>query len=253
MAEVKETVETQQSLWLRGGFPGSFLAKNEADSFIFRKNFIRTYLERDVSQFVSRISTDILDKLWVMLSHNQGTLLNASTLANSLGVSAPTVSSYIDLLKDLLLIRKLKPFHINTKKRLVKSPKVYVRDSGLVHALLGIETYNDLAGHPVVGQSWEGFVMENILMNFSHEIKSSFYRSVAGAEIDLILEVKNKKIAIEIKRSLSPKVERGFYNALEDVQPDKAFIVYPGEEVYPISQAVEVVGLLPLIKYLKKL
>lgn len=168
-------------LWVRGGLPDSFLAGSDADSFAYRRNFIRTYLERDVAQFGPRIPAETLDRLWTMLAHSQGTLLNASKLATGLSVSAPTVTSYIDLLVDLLLVRRLRPLHANTGKRLVKSPKVYVRDSGLVHALLGLGDYNDLAGHPVVGTSWEGFVIENLLAVASDRTIASFYRTAAGA------------------------------------------------------------------------
>jgi predicted AAA+ superfamily ATPase len=155
-----ETDFSIDNLWVRGGFPDSYLANNDEDSYAYRRNFIRTYLERDVPQFGPRIPSETLERLWIMLAHSQGQLLNASSLAKSLSVSAPTVSSYIDLLSDLLLVRRLPPLHANTKKRLVKSPRVYVRDSGLVHALLGIGNYNQLSGHPVYGSSWEGFVIE---------------------------------------------------------------------------------------------
>ena len=194
-------------LWLRGGFPDSYLSRSDSDSLKFRRSFIRTYLERDVPQFGPRIPSETLGRLWTMLAHNQGTLLNASRLASGLSVSAPTVSSYIDLLVDLLLVRRLLPLHANTGKRLVKSPKVYVADSGLVHALLGIADYNALSGHPVVGPSWEGFVIENILAAAPDETRASFYRTAAGAELDLVLELPGRQglWAIEIKRSLAAK------------------------------------------------
>lgn len=242
--EVGNDPDDLNRLWVRGGFPDSFLASSDAASFAFRRNFIRTYLERDVPQFGRRIPSETLERLWTMLAHGQGTLLNASKLASGLSVSAPTVASYIDLLVDLLLVRRLRPFHANTGKRLVKSPKVYVRDSGIVHALLGIDGYNDLAGHPVVGASWEGFVIENLLAAAPPRTNASFYRTSAGAEIDLILELPGKHglWAIEIKRGLSASPTKGFHNARADLTPSRSFIVYSGAERYPLSEEVEVIG-----------
>ncbi len=191
------------------------------------------------------VPAETLERLWIMLAHSQGTLLNASKLAASLSVSAPTVTSYINLLVDLLLVRRLRPFHANVKKRLVKSPKVYVRDSGLVQALLGIEDHNALAGHPVVGTSWEGFVIENLLAVAPPRTMASFYRTSAGAEIDLLLELPGRRglWAIEIKRGLSATPSRGFHNAREDLNPKRSFIVYSGEERYPVTKDVDVIGL----------
>lgn len=245
IAEISPQQEAEQKLWVRGGFPESFLANAEADSFAFRRNFIRTYLERDVPQFGPRIAAETLERLWTMLAHAQGSALNAARFAASLGVSSPTVSSYIDLLVDLLLVRKLRPFSTNAGKRLVKSPKVYVRDSGLVHALLGIDSFATLSGHPVLGMSWEGFVIESLLAAAPARSVSSFYRTSAGAEIDLVIELPGNRgrWAIEIKRSLSPKLERGFHEARRDLEPDRAFVVYPGSEHYPIAEGVSVIGL----------
>jgi predicted AAA+ superfamily ATPase len=232
-------------LWVRGGFPDSFLAGSDADSLAFRQNFIRTYLERDVPQFGRRIPAETLERLWTMLAHNQGGLLNASRLASGLSITAPTVTSYIDLLVDLLLVRRLMPFHANVGKRLTKSPKIYVRDSGLVHALLGLADYNDLAGHPVVGPSWEGFVIETLLAVAPPRTRASFYRTAAGAEIDLLLEMPGKGglWAIEIKHGLSAKPSKGFHNARDDLNPDRSFVVSVGEERYPIAHDVEAIGL----------
>jgi predicted AAA+ superfamily ATPase len=242
-------------LWVRGGFPDSYLSQNDADSLRMRQSFIRTYLERDVAMFGPRIPAETLERLWIMLAHSQGTLLNASRLANSLAVSAPTVTNYIGLLVDLLLVRRLPPFHANVKKRLVKSPKTYVRDSGLVHALLGIETHDELLGHPVVGASWEGFAIENLLAVAPSRARASFYRTARGAEIDLLLELgaKHGTWAIEIKRGLAPKSEKGFHIALEDVQPHKAFVVYSGTDRYPRGNDIEVIGLRALADELRKL
>jgi len=243
--EAAEHIEGVNRLWVRGGFPDSFLAESDEASFAFRRNFIRTYLERDVPQFGRRIPAETLERLWTMLAHNQSTLLNASKLASSLSVSAPTVTSYIDLLVDLLLVRRLRPFHSNTGKRLVKSPKVYVRDSGLVHALLGIEDYNALAGHPVVGASWEGFVIENLLGAAPARTTPSFYRTSAGAEIDLILELTGQHglWAIEIKKGLAVSPSKGFHIAREDLKPRRSFVVYSGEDRYPISEGVEMISI----------
>ena len=248
--EVADDGKTLDKLWIRGGFPDSFLARSNGDSLKFRKNFIRTYLERDVPQFGPRIPAETLERLWTMLAHNQGTLLNASRLASSLAVSAPTVTSYIDLLVDLLLVRRLRPLHANIGKRLVKSPKIYVRDSGLVHALLGIEDYNELAGHPVVGPSWEGFIIENLLAAVPPRTAASFYRTAAGAEVDLVLEFPGRSAiwAIEIKRGLAARPTKGFHNALEDIQPARSFVVYAGEDRYPITEDVEAIGLTDMVR-----
>jgi hypothetical protein len=231
-------------LWVRGGFPDSFLAESDGDSLALRGSFIRTYLERDVPQLGPRIPAQTLERLWTMLAHGQGTLLNASKLASGLSISAPTVASYIDLLVDLLLVRRLRPFHANVKKRLVKSPKIYVRDSGLVHALLGIGDYNALAGHPVVGASWEGFVIESLLAAAPPRTTASFYRTSAGAEIDLLLELPGHGDlwAIEIRRGLSSAPGKGFHSARKDLDPKRSFLVYSGEERYPISKDVEAIG-----------
>lgn len=235
-AAIGGNVDTTK-LWVRGGFPDSYLANSDEDSYAYRHNFIRTYLERDVPQFGPRIPAETLERLWVMLAHSQGQNLNASKLAGSLSTSATTVTSYIDLLVDLLLIRRLQPYHANTKKRLVKAPRVYVRDSGMVHALLGLPDYNALSGHPVFGSSWEGFVIENLLSVAPPQTKASFYRTSAGAEIDLVLELpRGQRWAIEIKSGLTPKLQKGFHHALEDIQPDRSFVVYSGEDRYPRNE-----------------
>jgi hypothetical protein len=239
-------------LWVRGGFPDSYLAKSDPDSLKLRKSFIRTYLERDVPQFGPRIPAETLGRLWTMLAHGQGTLLNASRLAAGLSLTAPTVTKYIDLLVDLLLVRRLQPLHANIGKRLVKSPKIYVRDSGVVHALLGIGDYNELAGHPVIGPSWEGFVIENLLSAAPDRTSASFYRTSAGAEIDLVLDLPGRagRWAIEIKRALSAKPGRGFYEARKDIHPDRSFVVYAGTERYPVSEEVQAIGVLDMAEML---
>ena len=251
--DVPAKTATTTALWVRGGFPDSLLAANDDDSLAFRRNLIHTYLERDVSAFTGRrLPAETLERLWTMLAHGQGTLLNAAKLAASLALSSPTVSGYIDLLVDLLLVRRLRPFHANVGKRLVRSPKIYIRDSGLVHALLGIDGHSTLAGHPVAGASWEGFVIENLLAVAPPGTAASFYRTRAGAEIDLLLELPGGKRtwAVEVKLALSPRVSRGFHHACEDVAPNRAFLVYAGEGRYPLSADVEVVGLRELARML---
>jgi predicted AAA+ superfamily ATPase len=243
-----------RSLWLRGGFPDSYLARSDAQSLAIRKDFIRTYLERDVPQLGPRIPAETLEHLWTMLAHDQGTLLNASRLAAALSVSAPTITRYIDLLADLLLVRRLPPFHANTGKRLVKSPKVFVRDSGIVHALLGLEDHNELAGHPVVGASWEGFVIENLLEVAPERTAASFYRTSAGAEIDLVLDMpRYGRWAIEVKRGLAPKVEKGFHLACDDLKPKRRLVVYSGDDRYGLNADVEAIGLRELARELAAL
>ena len=232
-----------EQLWLRGGFPNHYLAADDAESLALRRDFIRTYLERDVPLFGPRIPAETLDRLWTMLAHHQGGLLNASELGRALAISTQTVTRYIDLLVDLLLVRRLPPYHANIGKRLVKAPKVYVRDSGLLHALLSIETLDRLAGHPVIGASWEGFVLENLLAVLPWRTQPLFYRTAVGAEIDLVLERPDGDLwAIEIKRGLAAKLERGFHHAREDLAPTKAFVVYSGEERYPVADGVEAIG-----------
>lgn len=242
-------------LWLRGGFPDSYTARSDADSYRLRQNFIRTYLERDVPQFGPRIPAETLERLWTMLAHNQGGLLNASRLASGLAVSAPTVTAYIGLLVDLLLVRRLTPFAVNAGKRLVKSPKVYVRDSGLVHALLGLRTVEELAGHPVAGPSWEGFVVETLLATAPEGCREGFYRTAAGAEIDLVLDLGGRRglWAVEIKRGLAPKPGRGFHSARADLEPKRSLVVYSGEERYGLGSGIEAVGLRGLAEELAAL
>ena len=231
-------------LWVRGGFPDSYLAKSNQTSMRWRRDFIRSYLERDIPQLGPRIAAETLRRFWVMLAHHQSGLLNAADFARSLGVDGKTVASYLDLMVDLLLVRRLEPWHNNTGKRLVKSPRVYVRDSGIVHALLGIDNLEALLGHPVAGASWEGFVIESLIAAAPEATLANFYRTSAGAEIDLLLTLPSgKKWAIEIKRSLAPKLERGFYNACDDIRPDRKLVIYPGSESYPHSVDIEIASL----------
>jgi uncharacterized protein len=245
--ETSATGHETNELWIRGGFPESYLATNDRDSLEWRKDFIRTYLERDVPLLGPRVPAETLERLWTMLAHEQAALLNASRLATSLMISAQTATRYIDLLVDLLLVRRLRPFHSNVGKRLVKSPKVYVRDSGIVHALLGIADYNALSGHPVGGASWEGFVIENLIAAAPARTIPSFYRTAGGAEMDLVLEIPGRGLwAFDIKRSLSAKPEKGFYLAVGDLKPDHKFLVNAGSERYPIITGLDAIGLVEI-------
>lgn len=251
--EVDQDRMAREILWLRGGFPDSFLANSEEGSFEIRKDFIRTYLERDVPMFGPRVPATTLERLWTMLSHRHGSLLNSSMLARSLEISAQSVTRYIDLLSDLLLVRRLAPFHTNSGKRLVKTPKVYIRDSGLLHALLGISSFESLFGNPILGTSWEGFVIENIIGFLPWRAESYFYRTSAGAEVDLVITFSdNTKWAIEIKRGLSPRLGKGFQLACEEIKPDKKFLVHSGEDSYPIDHGVEAIGLIEICSRLFK-
>lgn len=236
------------TLWLRGGFPGSLLAASDAASLRWRTDFIRTYLERDIPQLGPRIPAETLRRLWTMLAHQQGGLLNAAALARALAVDGKTVASYLDLLVDLLLVRRLAPWHGNVRKRLVKSPRVYVRDSGLVHALLGIADREALLAHPVAGGSWEGLAIESLITAAPGGNEASFFRTAAGAEIDLLLKLPGhrKPWAIEIKRGLAPKIERGFHLACEAARPERRLVVYGGTERFPLAEEIEAVSLIDL-------
>jgi predicted AAA+ superfamily ATPase len=243
--------ESLDRLWARGGFPSSFLATSDAASFRWRQDFVRTYLEREIPQFGPRLPAETLRRLWTMLAHNQGELLNAANLARSLSVDGKTIARYLDLLVDLLLVRRLPPWHRNEGKRLVKSPKVYVRDSGIAHSLLRLASLEDVLGHPVAGGSWEGMVIESILARAPDGTDASFYRTAAGAEVDLVLELPGgQRWAVEIKRSSAPKLERGFYNACEDLKPQRRYIVYNGSERYPINAETEALGLHQMVSLL---
>lgn len=240
-------------LWLRGGFPESLLAPDEAQSLRWRQDFIRSYLERDIPQFGPRIAAAMLRRFWTMLAHHQGGLLNNAQFARNLGVDVKTVGSYLDLLVDLLLVRRLPPWHANLGKRLVKASKVYVRDSGLVHALLNIVDKETLLSHPVVGASWEGHVIENLLASAPANVQPYFYRSSGGAEIDLLLAWPDETLwAIEIKRSLTPKLERGYHAACADLSPARRFVVYPGAERYRMAADIEAISVNALAEELRR-
>jgi len=248
---VETSTAKLDALWLRGGFPESLLAPSDARSLRWRENFIRTYLERDIPQFGPRIAADTLRRFWTMLAHHQSGMLNVAQLARNIGVDAKTANSYIELLCALLLVRRLPPWHANVGKRLVKTPKVYVRDSGLVHALLDIETKETLLSHMVLGASWEGFVIENLLSCAPPGVPSYFYRSSGGAGVDLLLQWPNGGLwAIEIKRSLTPKVERGFHAACADLQPTRKLLIYPGSERFPLAADIQAMPLITLCQEL---
>ncbi|MDM7925993.1 MAG: ATP-binding protein [bacterium] len=241
---LEPTGKPVDALWLRGGFPESLLAESDSRSMRWRSDFIRTYLERDIPQFGLRLSAETLRRFWTMLAHRQGAPLNTSELARSLGADGRTVGRYLDLLVDLFLVRRLAPWHSNAGKRLKKSPRIYWRDSGLLHNLLSIPDMESLLAHPVLGASWEGFVIENLLNAAPNGTAGYYYRTTGGAEIDLLLALPGGKTwAVEIKRSLTPRPERGFYQACVDLNPDRRWVVYPGKDRYPLAPDIEAVSL----------
>lgn len=244
--------ERLNDLWLRGGFPDSFQADSDRASMDWREDFLRTYLERDIPALGPRIPATTLRRLWTMLAHSQGGLLNAAALAEGLGVSGQTIGRYLDLLVDLMLVRRLQPWHENVGKRLVKSPKVFVRDSGLVHALLGLDSMESLLGHPVVGGSWEGFCIESLIAAAPSGTEPYFYRTAAGAELDLVLLFPGDEVwAIEIKRTTAPKVSRGFHLAVEDIKADRQLLIYAGEREVPLGDSLRAIPLAIAIDLLR--
>lgn len=241
-------------LWLRGGFPDSFQADSDQYSLAWREDFLRTYLERDIPALGPRIPAATLRRFWTMLAHAQGGLLNASALAEGLGVSGQTVGRYLDLLVDLMLVRRLQPWHENAGKRVVKSPKVFVRDSGLVHALLGLGSIESVLGHPVVGGSWEGFAIETLIAAAPIGTEHFFYRTAAGAELDLVLRLPgNATWAIEIKRTTTPKVSRGFHLSVDDIKADRKILVYAGEREVPAGDGLRAMSLATAVEQLRNL
>jgi len=240
------------TLWVRGGYPESLLAEDNAASREWRDAFVTTYLERDIPQLGPRVPAETLRRFWTMLAHQQGGLHNAARLAGALGISGQTVSRYLDLMTDLLLVRRLSPWVSNRGKRLVRAPKVYLRDSGLLHSLLGLSTLDSILGHPVAGASWEGLVIENLIAAAPTDASAWFYRSSAGAELDLVLEFgAGERWAIEVKRSLSPTVARGFRSACEDLRPSQSFLVYPGNERFPLGGNLDAIPLTALMQILR--
>ena len=243
--------KTVDRLWLRGGFPDSLLARSDAASLAWRSAFIRTYLERDIPQFGPRVPAETLRRFWTMLAHDQGQQLNAARVASGLGVSGQTIARYLDLLVDLLLVRRLEPWSGNIGKRLVRSPKIFVRDSGLVHALLNIDCTDDLLGHPVAGPSWEGMVIESLLAA-ADGAPAYYYRTAAGAEVDLVFAGRGgKRYAVEIKRSTSPAVSRGFWTGCADLTSAESIVTYRGDEPIPLGGKVRALGLHDAITWVR--
>jgi len=241
------------TLWLRGGFPESLLTPSDEESMVWRQNFIRTYLERDIPQFGPRIPAETLYRFWAMLANLQGCPMNAAPLSKNLEVSQPTIRRYLDLMVDLMLVRRLSPWSNNLNKRLLKSPKLYVRDSGITHALLQIRDFNSLLGHPVQGGSWEGFVIENICSVLPYHVRPYYYRSQAGAEIDLILEFSPaEKWSIEIKRSSVPVISKGFYIAADDIKATRRYVVYSGQDKFSIGKNTMAISLKEIMEEVEK-
>ena len=249
-AEIRSLGDEEEMLrrsWLRGGFPRSFLARDDVRSFVWRENFIRTFLERDIPQLGFQIPAESIRRLWQMCAHSHGQLLNASRLGEALGVSHTTVRAYIDLLRQTFMVRVLLPLETNLKKRLIKSPKLYIRDSGILHALLEIESFDQLLGHPVYGASWEGFALETILALLPNW-QAGFYRTAAGAELDLVLKRGERRFAVEFKASAAPQLSRGFWTAIEDLALEKTWVIAPILDTYPIAEHVQVTGLAPFVE-----
>jgi predicted AAA+ superfamily ATPase len=246
--EVPHSIGGQNPLWIRGGFPESVLADDDAESLRWRRAFIRSYLERDVPMFAPRLPAETIGRLWTMLAHAQGSPLNQSRLASSLAVTSPAISRYIDLLVDLLLVRRLRPWSGNVGKRLVRTPKTYIRDSGLTHALLDLERWEDVLGHPIAGPSWEGFVIENLIAAAGDRRTPYYYRTEDGSEIDLLFERGGTiEMAVEIKRSTAPSVTKGFRLACETLKPKAAYLVHGADETWPAERGVTAVSLSNLL------
>jgi uncharacterized protein len=253
MREVDGADVGYTSLWNRGGFPGSFLAASNSRSLAWREAFIETHLQRDLPALGVRIPATALRRFWEMMAHYHGQLWNASKIAGSLGVSAPTAKHYLDTLQDSFMIRQLPPYAVNLKKRLVKSPKIYLRDSGLLHALLRIRSHDDLLGHPIAGASWEGWVIEQALAMCGPHVGASFFRTAAGAEIDLVIERRRgRRIALDIKLSMAPKPTVGFWSGIADIRPSAAYVVYPGKVRYPLGKGAEALPVSMLAKVLQE-
>ena len=229
--ELPSSIDSEEH-WLKGGYPRAVLQPDLEESLIWRENYINTFLERDLPQLGFSIPAKTLERFWTMLAHNHCQLVNYSGLGKSMGVSYHTIKSYIDILEQTFILRTLKPYSSNLGRRLVKSPKVYIRDSGLLHALLGIETINDLLGHPIAGHSFEAYVIEGIINRFTRWTPS-FFRDSMGNEIDLVLENKGLKAVVEIKLSTTPKPEKGFWNAIDFLQPDQVWVIGQVDSAYP--------------------
>lgn len=252
--EIQSTPGNIQKLWLRGGYPNSYLAKTDKDSFLWRESFITTHLERDLPQLGVRIPALKLRRFLTMLAHSHGQLLNISKIASGLGFSNPSIHHYLDLFEGSFILRRLTPHYINLKKRLIKSPKVYFRDSGLLHALLGIKNMEELQSHPALGSSWEGFLIQQILSSKPVDWEAHFFRSNAGAEIDLLLSKPGRApVALEMKYSLSPVLRKDFWNAYKDLECKKGYVIYPGKAEYPLKNGVQVIPVNALDQIFKNL
>ena len=244
VAEINAKKDSRQNLWLRGGFPDSYLAADDDSAMDWIENLVRTYLERDVPQMGFRVPAARLRRLWTMLAHLQGETVNYSKLASNLEVDAKTVTNYIDILTDLLLVRRLEPWHTSVKKRLVKSPRYYIRDSGILHRLLGINRFDALLSNPVLGKSWEGFVVENIHSILPSRAETYFYRTAAGAEIDLVIKMPSSEIwAIEIKHGVAPKIGKHYRQTCDDVNATHKYILYGGEDEFPVGNDIKIISL----------
>lgn len=240
-----------QKLWFRGGFPRSFLAKDAEAAMEWLENLIKTYLERDIPQIGFQVPASRLKRLWTMLAHLQGETVNYSKLASNLEIDSKTVTNYIDILTDLLLVRRLEPWYVNVKKRLVKTPRYYVRDSGILHRLIGIESFDALLSNPILGKSWEGFVLENIHSVLPQFAETFFYRTAAGAEVDLVIKMPNSEIwAVEIKHGVAPKLGKHFNQTCCDIGATHKYVVYGGDDIFPIGNDVWMISLQKIMEKL---
>lgn len=246
LGEVGATLENQKNLLLRGGFPESFLAPSDKASLRWREAFLQTFLEQDIPQLGIRVPASQLRRFWLMLAHVHGNLWNASQIASSMGMSVTAMRHYLDILADTFMVRVLPPYHINLGKRLVKSPKVYLRDTGLLHALLGIGTYDELLSHPIVGSSWEGMALEHIIRQAAPSAQPYFFRTAAGAELDLVMENGQKLAGYEMKFGVSPRISKGYHHAVADLQLGQGTIIYSGTEHYQLSSDARVMGLVDM-------
>jgi len=255
LTEIEENnLNSSDRLWIHGGFPKAFLAENDEQSMLWRKDFVQTYIERDLPDLGYNLPSERIYNLWRMLALSQGSTVNYSKLAGNLDISANTVHNYIDILTGLYLIRQLRPWYGNTRKRLVKMPKIYVRDSGILHMLAGIKSIDEIISHPLYGETWEGFVIEQISHHLPYGAQSSFYRSAAGAEIDLVIEnLKCGTVAIEIKRTQRPSLTKSFKMACEEIKATKRYYIIPKGEAYPLDKETDAIGLLEFLKLLPTL
>ncbi|MEY3467984.1 MAG: hypothetical protein RL203_78 [Pseudomonadota bacterium] len=253
VTEARANLIESDQVWIRGGFPDSLLATNTKVSLSWRRDFIKSYLERDVPMFAPRLPAETIRRLWTMLAHQQSAMVNQARLAASLGITKPAIDRYINLLVDLQLLRRLKPWSGNVGKRLVKAPKVFVRDSGILHALLELEELDEVISHPVCGSSFEGYCIENLILSAGERRVPYFYRTHTGAEIDLLFEKGGTpEIAIEIKRSMSPSLDRGFALACDELGITKRFVVYPGFESFGLRHGAQALGLATLMQLLEE-